>query len=634
MKYLKKFEELNESSKQSRIERLISLGLAELDSFLRIKYSLNTGLAKRVWAFRFKEGQDLNADSLNEPGNELAEFWAVPPGFNDDIDNILKSSPMRLPWPDDTSYEGLRHMAQELSLAEFMDELDRILLQELHRRFGTPRYMNKQSLGPIVLVNTRTGEISQLEAQVQESADNASRLVALGLLDPEQTNRIEYNVSRHAISKLFDALRVPPAWQEVEPALGRTFFFVYGYDATGTVTTGLSGIPVGGEQFLTRAALDELREAGPFDEYEFMDKIIELFIDWIRTRPAEYLKDRFGFTSRPLFIRDETDALLGRLNWTPLKESRGEGLAKLLDLGLIDPSTEYRVEYKVSDWFLDYMSEDDTCRRPKAAWEELKNAIVTRVHIYEPRRDTPAGYMSLVGLDLFESPDDVRAICAQELDREGLRLYAEKLAIEVIKQDFDPASIRSRILSDRERPTLIRRIGDDQWQPFTINESKRDADLMRLISLGLAQKPVYISYEINGLAIDGLISGNAVPKEERNAKWRKRMEDIVLSRTIGWWELRKPVQGDEDPSLNRDHAIVDDYYLLNDGGILLGMLIKEDEFSNFSDDPQELHWLLSERLREGLRSRDPRLWGKYRPEWITEDGTDQWYSMETGERLS
>jgi hypothetical protein len=631
MKYLKKFEELNESSERGRIERLISLGLAELDSFLRIKYSLNTGLAKRVWAFRFKEGQDLNVDSLNEPGNELAEFWPEPAGFNDDI---LKSSPMRMPWPDGTSYEDLRRMAQELSLAEFMDELDRILHGELQRRFGTPRYMNKQS-GPIVLINTRTGEISQLEAQVQESADNASRLVALGLLNPEQVNRIEYNVNRHAISKLFDALRVPPAWQEVEPALGRTFFFVYGYDATGTVTTGLSGIPVGGEQFLTGAALDELREAGPFDEYEFMDKIIELFIDWIRTRPAEYLKDRFGFTSRPLFIRDETDALLGRRDWTPLKESRSEGLTKLLALGLVDPSTEYRVEYKVSDWFLDYMSEADVCgRQSKATWREIKNAIVTRVHIYEPRRDKPAGYMSLVGMDLFESPDDLKTICSMNLDREGLRQHAEKVSIEVIKRDFDPASSRSRILSDRERPTLIRRIGDTQWQPFTINESKRDADLMRLISLGLAKKPVYISYEINGLAIDSLISGNAVPKEERNAKWRKRMEDIVLSRTIGWWELRKPVQGDEDPTLNLDHAIVDDYYLLNDGAVLLGMLIKEDEFGNFSDDPQELHWLLSERLREGLRSRDPRLWGKYQPVWITEDGTDQWYSLETGKRLN
>jgi len=467
---------------------------------------------------------------------------------------------------------------------------------------------------------------------VQESAGNVSRLLSLGLLDPEQVNRIEYNVNRHAVSKLFDTLNSPPAGRDVETALGRTFFFVYGYDATGKATTGLSGVGIRGDQFLTSAVLDKLMETGPFDEYRFMDKTIELFINWIHTRPDEYLKDRFGFTSRPLFIRDETAVLLGWQDWTPITESRREGLTKLLALGLVDPSTEYRVEYKISDWFLDYMSEDDTCRRPRAAWEELGNAIVTRVLIYEPRRDSPAGYMSLVGLDLFESPADIRKICAQDLDREGLRLYAEKLSVRVIKQDFDPASIRSRILSDRERPTLIRRIGDGSWQPFDINESNRDADLMRLINLGLAQTPVYLSYEINGHAIDGLIAGNAVPKEDRDAKWRKRMADSVLRRVIGWWELRKPVQGDEDPALNHDHAIVDDHYLLNEGGVLLGMLIKEDE--EFSDDPQELRWLFSERFREGMMSRNPQVWGKYQPAWITEDGTGEWYSLKTGEKLT
>jgi hypothetical protein len=155
---------------------------------------------------------------------------------------------------------------------------------------------------------------------------------------------------------------------------------------------------------------------------------------------------------------------------------------------------------------------------------------------------------------------------------------------------------------------------------------------MRLVKLGIVPTPVYISYEINGHAIDGLIAGNAVPKEDRDAGWRKRMADSVLRRVIGWWELRKPVQGDEDLALNRDHAIVDDNYLLNEGGVLLGMLIKEDE--EFSDDPQELRWLFSERFREGMMSRNPQVWGNYPPAWITEDGTDEWYSLETGERLS
>jgi hypothetical protein len=155
---------------------------------------------------------------------------------------------------------------------------------------------------------------------------------------------------------------------------------------------------------------------------------------------------------------------------------------------------------------------------------------------------------------------------------------------------------------------------------------------MKLVNLGLAQTPVYISYEINGHTIDDLIVGNSVPKEERDAKWRKRMADTVLRRAIGWWELRKPVHGDEDPTLNRDHAIVDDHYLLNEGSVRLAMLIKEDD--EFGDDPQELWWLFSERFREAMRSRNTQVWGNYPPAWITEDGTGEWYSIETGEMLN
>ena len=159
-------------------------------------------------------------------------------------------------------------------------------------------------------------KLKKFNEYINESASVKSllRLIDLGLAEPELADRIEYNSNRYAHENAWESIRhrgsVP------SHKLDTPFFFIYGGRADGASTGRHSGTKVMGSDFLANDSFAGMKE---LDQAEFTAELTGLFIDWLKDQPDEFFTGKVGLTGRPLFIRDETDALMGMQDWTPLR---------------------------------------------------------------------------------------------------------------------------------------------------------------------------------------------------------------------------------------------------------------------------------------------------------------------------
>lgn len=604
MKHLKN---LTDWLAESRVQKLIELGLAEPDDFFRIDYELSTGYLTRSWE-RFRNGYHTLPAYYGNPAQDKpafppAQWWPVPKGYSSEV---FAGASSDLSWPAGLSTETLRLQALSQNLVEFLDWIDGMVMDHIIQTRRTPADWTQ---GTIVVRSTRTGKMEEVVDPIQESS-GAGRLMALGLLDPDQVDRIEYNCNRYALENVRQSLR----YKGYVPShkLDAPFFFIYGGRADGASTGRPAGTRFRGLDFLTRDTFTGMEE---LSGDEFLAKITELFIDWLKTQPDEFFTKEIGLTGRPLLIRDETDALMGMRDWTPLRESKEDGFSKLLSLGLVDPASEPRVEYGISNWFIDFMVDNAALAiaNPdsiiKKLWTEVKKSIMSRIVIYNGGPQV-SRWVSIMGYDIFTGLKDFRQICNMNLDAAALKALIDERIVKKIKQGFstnwstspdpnpDPA--------DERLPTLIKRREDTQWKPFSLNESANLDNRLRLMKLGLADPPPYIEYSVS--ILPELWQILSTPEEARTREQSNSLVRLYISSDIVHW---REIHNGKHWAKGR--------LSLKD---LLG-LDHEVEIGNTEEDFRQ--WVTI-RAFEVLSELAPTL--DIPAEMIREFGTDDWYSID------
>jgi len=444
---------------ESRVQKLIELGLAEPDDFFRLEYELNERLLKRVW--EMIQGH-TDADPMLSLGvPPIGKQWPVLKGSQSDV---FYNASFNLPWPAHLVPAKIRSKAKRLTVNEFLDWIDAQVMDHIVDTWRTPTGWTE---GQIIVRSTRTGKVKEVLDPVQESS-GAARLMALGLLNPEETDRIEYNINRYALENAYESLR----YKGYVPShkLDAPFFFIYGGRADGASTGRPAGTRVRGLDFLTRDSFTGMSE---LSGDEFTAKITELFIDWLNTRPEEFFTKEIGLTGRPLLVRDETDALLGMQDWTPLMESQTDGFStrlslnpdrvnestnldnqlKLMKLGLADPPPyiEYRISILPELWQVLSMPEE-------ARTQEQLNRLI-RLYISSDivqwreihnRKNLDYGKLSLVNL-LGPGPDrEIEVGDTEEDFKQWIKIRVPKALGEISPNLAIPAA-------------MIREFGTDDW---------------------------------------------------------------------------------------------------------------------------------------------------------------------------
>jgi len=626
MKHIKRIEDwLSESAS---LDRLIELGLVKPESLTRIQFRISRATVRVIWE-KIRDGKSHQPDSVIK--KLTFGYWAVlEPG--ETVYDPTDSSPRAegsMTIPGNLTLEDIINRARRLSEHEFIDFvkfIDEACCEWLKTAVEEKGAFD--SHGVQMIVSNITGQKLTIDSPKRVNESRLDRLAQLGMVDPKRSNRIEY-VSNRAV--LVDVHERIEDGQVPAKEMGFPFFWVYGYDETGAPTNSQAGTDVLGRDFLTGSDLSELIG---LDFEGFLNRVETLFADWLRAQPDEYFGKRFGFKHRPLFARDETAAILGFTDWTPLKESQSDSLSKLLKLGLIEPLSQPRIEYEVSRWFLDYMTNLIPTVSSDRLWkDDLRNAIIGRVKIYEPGNTEVARWVSLVGLDLFvDGPEDIERIREQELDRDGLRDLAAERILGVIKRGFSTnwrtSSSPDPDAEDPGIPTLIKRADQSEWSRFSLNES----NAIWLFKRGLINEISYIAYEINEERLANLQSEFLDPRANEPA-FRKHLIYNVLAESFSWWEHRLPEEvgkGDHNLKLS---AVIDGDYWLDEGAIQLRMLMRDGDELDFDVPFEEFLQEIKHRIVEYLSGERAQLDPKYKPLYILDKETGIKYSVKTGEPM-
>lgn len=610
----------------SNLEQLVRLGLVDPKSLVRIVFNMRKAALGLVWQM-IQDGKEHSLASKLE-GLEFGDWSVMKPG-DTLADHMMGRRPMgTLRRPGNLTVEDLVDSAKRMTREEFLEFCDKAYLDWFKTVVETMGAFD--SHGVQMIVSGLTGEMQAVNTPERVNEAGFDQLVQLGIIDPARSNRLEYVANRSVLldtQEMLDKGKVPAK------ELGQPFYFVYGYDEHHRPTNSPAGTDVVGSEFLRGQDLAELVD---LDFEQFIIRIEALFIDWLKGQPDEYFGKRFGFKGRPLFARDETAAILGFDDWTLLRESSTDNFSKLLSLGLVDPLSQPRVQYSVSDWFMDYMTNLIPGVSSARLWkDDIKAAIIGRVKIYEPGNEEVARWVSLVGLDLFGGPDDIDRIREMELDRDGLRELAGERILGVIKRGFSTnwrtSSSPDPDAEDAGMPTLIKRADQSEWSPFSLNESKEE-DLIKLFRLGLIDSVAYISYEINEERLAKIQSEFMDPRASEPA-FRKHLIYNVLTESFAWWEHSLPEEaGKDDPSL-RLGAIIDGNYWLDEGAISIQTLVREGDEIDFEIPFEELLQEIKLRIVEYLRSGSAGYRKDYKPLYVLDKETGDRYSVKTGEPM-
>jgi hypothetical protein len=448
---MKHIKNLTDWLSESRAQKLIELGLAEPKDFFRLEYELNERLLKRVW--EMIQGH-TDADPMLSLGvPPIGKQWPVLKGSQSDV---FYNASFNLPWPAHLVPAKIRSKAKRLTLNEFLDWIDAQVMDHIINTWHTPTGWTE---GQIIVRSTRTGKVKEVLDPVQESS-GAARLLALGLINPEETDRIEYNINRYALENAYESLR----YRGYVPShkLDAPFFFIYGGRADGVSTGRRAGTRVRGLDFLTRdsfaAGMSEL------SQNEFTAKITELFIDWLNTQSDEFFTKEIGLTGRPLLVRDETDALMGMQDWTPLRESQTDARPlrlnestnldnrlKLMKLGLADPPPyiEYRISILPDLWPI--LSKPEEARTREESNRLVKLYISADIVHWRETHNGKNWAKGRLSLKDLLGPDHEVEIGDTE---EDFRQWVEIRAFEVL----------SELAPNLDVPAeLIREFGTDDW---------------------------------------------------------------------------------------------------------------------------------------------------------------------------
>jgi hypothetical protein len=583
---------------ESRAQKLIELGLAEPDDFFRLEYELNERLLKRVW--EMIQGH-TDADPMLSLGvPPIGKQWPVLKGSQSDV---FYNASFNLPWPAHLVPVKIRSKAKRLTLNEFLDWIDAQVMDHIVNTWHTPTGWTE---GQIIVRSTRTGKVKEVLDPVQESS-GAARLLALGLINPEETDRIEYNINRYALENAYESLR----YRGYVPShkLDAPFFFIYGGRADGVSTGRPAGTRVSGLDFLTRDSFTGMSE---LSGDEFTAKITELFIDWLNTQSDEFFTKEIGLTGRPLLVRDETDALLGMQDWTPLMESQTDGFSTLLSLGLIDPVSEPRVEYGISNWFINFIVDNakiDDKEVIKNLWREVKKSMMSRIVIYNGGEQI-SRWVSLMGYDIFDGLKDFRQLCSMNLDAAALKSLMDERIVKKIKSGFSTNWSTSPDPNpnpaDERPPTLIKRMDDTRWKPLRLNESTNLDNRLKLMKLGLADPPPYIEYRIS--ILPDLWPILSKPEEARTREESNRLVKLYISADIVHWRETQ----------NGKHWAK--------GRLSLKDLLGPNHEVEIGDTEEDFRQWVEIRAFEVLSELAPNL--DVPAELIREFGTDDWYSID------
>jgi len=187
---------------------------------------------------------------------------------------------------------------------------------------------------------------------------------------------------------------------------------------------------------------------------EFTAKITELFIDWLNTRPEEFFTKEIGLTGQPLLVRDETDALMGMRDWTPLRESANlDNRLKLMKLGLADPPPyiEYRISILPELWQV--LSTPEEARTQEQLNRLIRLYISSDIVQWREihnRKNLDYGKLSLVNL-LGPGPDrEIEVGDTEEDFKQWIKIRVPKALGEISPNLAVPAA-------------MIREFGTDDW---------------------------------------------------------------------------------------------------------------------------------------------------------------------------
>lgn len=622
-------------SESRGLDRLVKLGLVDPDRLTIVEFKARRhSTLGRLW----KSFQDIARSPATEAelrNLEVVDWFLKLPGTKQSPG--IWSGSARL--PRSLSFEELADWARNLDQAQFADWFDRFILDHFKRSSEAGVFVLNP---PDLIMSIDTGRVAAVSApKKMDEGSGLDRLMALGVIDPERSERIEYVLNRHAVESSIDELEEgPPVPSRL---LRKNLFFIYAYDEAGKAINSAIGDPVRGSEFLTDDSFREL-EGLTGDAYNY--KLEDLFVEWLKGQPDSYFR-RMGFKDRPLFARDETAAILGWAEWTPLKESSGERVKRLIALGLVDPVSQPRVEYKVRGWFPDaleaearnFQAPDIRERAPskrrllRAIWKDLNGTIVSHVLVYAAGAADVSNWVSLLGRDIIDGPEGLEPLLMLQ-SREEIAAALEELIIKRIKLGFltnwttRPGIEPSTNPADEEKPTLIKRTGETDWRRFNLTESAQLGGQLRLALLGLAEEPTHITYEIHLPSLETIWKELRSPDE--SPQWKKYIFYNTIANRFAWWYHM--VTGPAGEKLfDEGYPSIDNKALYNEGAFAIRNILEPGEVIDAGEDFDEF----LEEIRAKIRRTLMELMSseRYPPEFITETDSGVWYSFDTGEKI-
>ena len=617
------------------LEELIKLGLVDLDTLTIVEFKArrysNVG---RLW----KSFQGITQQPAIEAelrNLEVVDWFLKLPGTKQ-LPGLWSGS-ARL--PRSLSFEELADRARNLDQAQFADWFDEFILGHFKRSSEAGVFVLNP---PDLIMSLDTGRVAAVSAPKRmDEASGLDRLIELGIIDPERSERIEYVLNTYAVESSIDEL------EEDGPVPSRlvrkNLFFVYAYDEAGKALNAAIGDTVRGSEFLTDDSFREL-EGLKGDAYNY--KLEDLFVEWLKGQPDSYFM-AMGFKRRPLFARDETAAILGYAEWTPLLESERSGFDQLIRLGLVDPVSQPRVEYKVRGWFPNSLEVEarhfqapDIRERPHAhrrllrqIWKELSGAIAGHAQMYAAGTADVSNWVSLLGRDIIDGPEGLEPLLMLQ-SREEIAAALEELIIKRIKLGFLTNWTTNRGIepstnpADEQKPTLIRRTDEPDWRRFTLTESSQPGGQLRLAQLGLVEEPTHITYEIDVPRLQTIWKELRSPDE--SPQWKKYLFYNTIANRFAWWYHM--VTGPAAEKLfDEGYPSIDNKVLYNEGAFAIRNILEPGEVIDAGEDFEEF----LEEVRAKIRRTLMELMSseRYPPQFITETDSGVWYSFDTGERI-
>ena len=300
---------------ESRVQRLIALGLAEPDDFFRIEYTLSTGYLTRSWE-RFHNGYHTLPAYYGNPAQDKpafppAKWWPVPKGYSSEV---FADSSSDLSWPDGLNTETLRLQALSQNLVEFLDWIDDMVMDHIVQTRRTPADWTQ---GTIVVRSVRTGKMEEIDEAkgLNESKDeDIMKLFKLGLIDSPAYLAYEINEERLANlqSEFLDPRASEPAFRKhlIYNALAESFAWWEHRLPEGASKADpnlrLSSV-IDGEYWLAEGSIQLRFLMRDGDELDF-DVPFEEFLQEIKSRIVKYLSGErapLDPNYKPIYVLDK-----------------------------------------------------------------------------------------------------------------------------------------------------------------------------------------------------------------------------------------------------------------------------------------------------------------------------------------